>query len=124
MMWKAIQLLQESDLKVLYVSCNGDGQNRAFFKMHRDSSTDANEPVYCTPNPYALDEHMLYFILHVPHLIKTARNCFANSSAHRKSRHMWNTGKNISWMHTVNLFNEEVEGNLYTKSHLTKAHVD
>ena len=76
-MWKAIQLLEESDVKVLYVSCDGAGQNHAFFEMHRDSSTDVNEPVYCTRNPHARDKHMLYFISDVPQLIKTAGNCLA-----------------------------------------------
>lgn len=43
--------------------------------------------VYCTDNPFAVGENRyLFFISDVPHLIKTTRNCFANSYSHKKNK--------------------------------------
>ena len=43
--------------------------------------------VYCTDNPFAVGENLyLFFISDVPHLIKTTRNCFANSYSHKKNK--------------------------------------
>ena len=58
--------------------------NRAFYKMH--GSTE--ELVYKTPNPFC-DNRDIYFISDVPHLVKTTRNCWSNSFAHKCSRALW-----------------------------------
>ena len=41
-----------------------------------------------TVNPYSDDERHVYFFSDVPHLIKTVRNCWANSGAHAHTRKM------------------------------------
>lgn len=53
---------------------------------------------------------MLYFISDAPHLMKTARNCFSNSSSHKKSRSLLVYGKNISWMHIVEFYRDYCQG--------------
>ena len=121
-LWQVIELLEDRGLKVLFITCDGASQNRKFFQTHR--AEDNGEPVHSTPNPYADDNRQIYFISDVPHLLKTARNCFASSDSHRKSRLLWNNGQPILWTQLVNLFTHHIENKLYTKSHLTRAHID
>ena len=51
----------------------------------RDPS-DATTPGYCCPNPFTNEDRRLYFIADVPHLLKTARNCWSNSHGHSRAR--------------------------------------
>lgn len=61
----------------------------------------------------------------MPHLLKTTRNCFSNSYSHKKTRKLWNNGKDISWMQIVRLFEEHCEMQIYTPCpKLTRSHVD
>nr|XP_034339030.1 uncharacterized protein LOC117693074 [Crassostrea gigas] len=120
--WKAISILEVTlKLKVLFCTCDGASPNRRFFKLH---ATDGEPFTHKTVNPYDPTRH-IYFISDVPHLIKTARNCFSNSYSHTKSRSLWKDGKDISWMHIVRLYEEHCEQNLYTPCpKLTRGHID
>ena len=89
-------------LKVLYICCDGAIQNRQFFQLHGTG----NELVYKTKNLYASEERDVYFISDPPHLLKTSRNCFANSFAHSDVRHMW-FSSNISWAYIEKLYEEK-----------------
>ena len=42
--------------------------------------------------------------------MKTARNCFSNSFSHRNFRKMWKGGRDISWVHIVNLYKDHCSG--------------
>ena len=64
----------------------------------------------------------MYFFVDPPHVLKTVRNCVANSHAHRKTRDMWKDGKAISWQAIEALYQICLE-NLYTTIKLTKAHI-
>jgi hypothetical protein len=44
--------------------------------MHQKSK---EELTYKTENIISADGHLIYFFTDVPHLIKTARNCFSQS---------------------------------------------
>ena len=101
--WECTEYLEiVAGLKVLFICCDGAVQNRKFFSLHGDGS----ELVYKTKNFYAAEDRDIYFVSDPPHLLKTARNCFANSFAHSDSRHLW-FEKNISWAHLENLFEEK-----------------
>ncbi|XP_046579981.1 uncharacterized protein LOC124287470 [Haliotis rubra] len=120
MIWNCVKTLEiDCGLKVLFVTCDGASPNRKFFGMHKEENSQLL--TYFTWNTYATPRRKLFFISDVPHLMKTTRNCFANSSSHKLSRKLWKDGKNISWMHIVNLFEDYCETNLYR---LTRAHVD
>ena len=123
-MMRAIEIIEvDCGLTCLYISCDGAGQNRKFFEMN--NTDDGTEPCNSMTNPFADDDRQIYFISDVPHLVKTARNCFANSGAHTKTRHLWNNGQDILWTQIVNLFADHLENNLYTKCHkLTRGHID
>ena len=123
--WETISILEiDVGLKVLFVTCDGAGQNRKFFEMHKAANGNG-DVVNSVPNPFSEDERSIYFISDVPHLIKTARNCMANSGSHRNSRKLWNAGKDILWIHVVNLYKEHIEPYLYVKCHkLTRQHVN
>ncbi|CAG2199465.1 THAP9 [Mytilus edulis] len=121
--WKAVSLIEcVAKLKVLFCTCDGASANRRFFQLHKIDNSE--EPVYFTINPHD-NSRNLYFISDVPHLIKTARNCFSNSFSHKNTRRLWKNGKDISWMHMVRLFEEHCELQLYSPCpKLTRSHID
>ena len=80
--WEAVNRLELSGLNIIAFCCHGASPNRKFYKMHRDSR---KELVYKTPNPYC-NERDIFFICDVPHLLKTTRNCWSNSFAHKNSK--------------------------------------
>ncbi|XP_070547240.1 uncharacterized protein [Ptychodera flava] len=122
-LWRAVEIIELSaSLKVLFITCDGASPNRKFFNMHRELG---NEIVFSTDNIYSTDMRKLYFISDVPHLLKTSRNCFANSYAHKMSRRLWKDGRDISWMHIVDLYKDHCENNLYTACpKLRRSHID
>lgn len=81
--WEAVEKLEAADFKVVSFAGDGASQNRTFFKMH---SKDAS---FKTKNPYADEPRPIYFFSDVPHLLKTVRNCWANSFCHKNSRALW-----------------------------------
>ena len=125
-MWRSVELLEiDVGVKVLGITCDGAPQNRAFFELNRQPDQPKGEPVNSCHNLYATDDDRhIYFISDVPHLLKTTRNCFANSGSHHKTRHLWKDGSDLLWTQIVNLFADKIENNLYVKSRLTRAHID
>ena len=122
---RAVELLEvDCGLKCMYIACDGAGQNRRFFETNRYENINDNEPCNFMPNPFAEDERPLFFKSDVPHLLKTARNCFSNSGSHTQTLHMWKDGKDIRWTQITNIFKKE-ETDLYVKCpKLTHRHVD
>ena len=103
MVWGCIDRLEACGFKVIALTAVGASCNRKFFKMHQndeDTASMANDEVppaeenlqdditvtYKTTNIFSSDQRPLFFISDVPHLIKTVRNCWANSFAHTRSR--------------------------------------
>ena len=98
-LWKGVEILEiDVGLKVLYITSDGASPNRRFIRLHNQDNQQ--EIVYKAKNRFADDNRYIYFISDPPHLLKTARNCMANSNSHKKTRKLWN-GKEISWMHIV-----------------------
>jgi len=86
LVWGCIRRLEGIGFKVVATTCDGASCNRKFIKVHGETG----ELVYKTKNPYSDDEsRSLFFLSDAPHLIKTVRNCWANSFAHSKSRSLW-----------------------------------
>ena len=85
LVWGCVRRLEGIGFKVLATTCDGASCNRKFFKLHGD----IGELVYKTDNPYSNESRPLFFLSDAPHLIKTTRNCWANSFAHSKSRSLW-----------------------------------
>lgn len=85
LVWGCIRRLEACGFKVLALTCDGASTNRTFLKLHQFSNDDV---VYKTTNPYADEDRPLFFISDPPHLIKTVRNCWANSYGHSWSRKM------------------------------------
>ena len=85
LVWEAVYNLEISGFKVVAFTCDGASCNRKFFRMHGFESGS-----YKTKNPYSDDpSRKVYFFSDVPHLIKTVRNCFANSFGHSHVRALW-----------------------------------
>ena len=106
--WKAVGILEENvRMKVVGVTSDGPSPNRTMYRMHlhmiriKDMSVDV-DVTYRTLN-MAEEERYIYFISDPPHLIKTARNCLANSLAGRCTRSMWNNGNFLTWNHISKL---------------------
>ena len=72
--WEAVERLQASGLTVIALTSDGASPNRRFFKIHGNGK----ELTYKTKNPFEEDCY-IYFFSDVPHLLKTARNCWSNS---------------------------------------------
>ena len=85
LVWGCIRRLEAAGFKVLATTCDGSSANRKFIKLHGKSG----ELVYKTANIYSVESHPLFFISDVSHLLKTTRNCWANSFAHSQSRTLW-----------------------------------
>ena len=85
--WNVIKSLELSDQPVVAVTADGTLHNWHFFRLccFRDDGTESPIP-FVTRNPFA--ERDVYFFCDPPHLIKTARNCFSNSFAHKMSREL------------------------------------
>ena len=97
--WKAVSLLENINLKVIAVTADGASPNRKFFRMHKQIDGGSDQTVvYRTKNLCSKDERFIYFFADVPHLIKTTRNCLANSGSGRATRYMWNDGLFILWV--------------------------
>ena len=66
------------------------------FPMTNEDDMSIDVHVTCkTINLFSNEKRFIYFILDVPHLIKTARNCLRNSESNRCTRYMWNDGMYI-----------------------------
>ena len=120
--WKAITIMEVNlKLKVLFCTCDGASANRRFFTLHALGNEDV---VHFTANPHD-PNRKIFFISDVPHLLKTARNCFSNSYSHRNTRKLWRNGKTISWMHLVTLFEQYCEADVYSPCpKLRRDHID
>ena len=82
MVWGCIRRLETCGFKVLAVTCDGASSNRTFMKLHQSG----DNLTYKTINPYANEDRPLFFISDPSHLIKTVRNCWANSYGHSYTR--------------------------------------
>ncbi|KAE8739258.1 hypothetical protein FOCC_FOCC015242, partial [Frankliniella occidentalis] len=100
--------------------------NKNFFKMHAQW-VDEDHPklpvVYATCNLASSERRPLYFIVDPPHLLKTLRNCLANSFAYKKSRKMWNQKENLSWK-SIELLYELSKNDKFRKNKLTRNHIN
>ena len=107
----------EAGLKVLFICCDGASPNRKFFRLH---SPVGDMTLHKMESPFGT--HSIHFISDPPHLLKTARNCFANSGAHASSRNLWFDGA-ISWEDIRRIFEEHCMGAYRLCPKLTPSHV-
>ena len=122
-LWECVELVEiDAGLKVLYITADGASPNRRFIKLHK--TDEQQTTVYRAINRFAADERYIYFVSDPPHLIKTARNCFSNSGSHKNTRKMWCGGKDVSWMHIVDLYKDHCTGVFRLCPKLSRAHID
>jgi Transposase protein len=119
--WEAIDRLEERDVRILAVVSDGAAANRSFYKL---CNKNAKGTQWYTENIFAKDEERpLYFVCDVPHLLKTARNAFANSGSHKKSRLLWKNGKQIEWYHAIKTFQADLNPSFRTLTRITHDHL-
>ena len=75
------------NISVVSLTSDGAKPNRRFYNMCQTQELGKKLP-YKTVNPFSSCSRELFFFCDVPHLLKTARNCFSNSFAHSKSRNL------------------------------------
>ena len=85
---EAIMRLEILGFKVISLTSDGASPNRTLYRMMQEP-TASGVLEYRSPNPYTTENRCLYFMSDVPHLLKTARNCWSNSYAHSRSRCLW-----------------------------------
>ena len=76
-MWEATKVLESIGFKVRNWVCDGAAPNSRFFLIN-GLEEEKRGRQYWTVNRYA-PERKLFFILDVPHLLKTTRNNLENS---------------------------------------------
>ena len=127
--WKAVVILEENvGMKIVGVTSDGASANRHMYRMHLHMARveDINPDVdvtYRTLNIMAEEKRYIYFISDPPHLIKTARNCLANSLAGRCTRSMWNNGNFLTWNHISKLFYDDLNCGLHLVPKITNEHI-
>ena len=92
-LWEAVELLEvDVNLSVLFITSDGASPNRRFIRLHGDNNQAV---VYRAKNLSAPVNRFIYFISDPPHLLKTTRNCFSNSSSHKMTRRLWKDGHEL-----------------------------
>ncbi len=86
LVWECVAHLETIGFKVLALTADGASCNRKFFKMHKSKSTPSPHK---TVNLYAGEDRPIFFFSDPPHLMKTVRNCWANSYGHSYTRKLW-----------------------------------
>ena len=87
LVWEVVKNLECAGFRVISLTGDKASVNQTFFQMNQ--SAKKTEKVHKIRNPYSIDGSYIYFISDVPHLIKTTRNCWANSFGHSYKRAMW-----------------------------------
>ncbi|XP_006822336.1 uncharacterized protein LOC102801799 [Saccoglossus kowalevskii] len=122
--WDTITWLEVTcNLKVMVSTSDGASWNRKFYRMHRVKGAPRDMVVFKTRNLWSDDERFIYFVSDVPHLIKTTRNCWANSEAHRKSRSLWN-GNPILWRHLSELIMDDRTRDIHLLNKIGYEHIN
>ena len=121
----AIRYLEIIYLKVISATADGASPNRKFFRIHKFMDGDAGKK-RCLQSTtyYAKVNRFIFFFSGVPHLIKTSRNCIANSGAGRATRFMWNNGLYILWSHISQLYYDDLDCGLKLVNKLTSDHIN
>ncbi|XP_077999383.1 uncharacterized protein LOC144452207 [Glandiceps talaboti] len=120
LVWEAVEVLELAGFKVLASTSDGASPNRRFYALHGNVNNDVT---YKTMNIFAEDGRDIYFFSDVPHLIKTTRNCWANSGSHSKKRLLWN-GEHIVWKTVEELYKADLErGGLFLCHKLKYEHI-
>ena len=118
--WEAVAILEyRCNLWVIAATSNGASPNRRFYQLHIEN----DELCHKTEN-ICTKWRNIYFFSDAPHLMKTTRNCWANSGSGHCKRYMWNNGKNILWTHLSQMFYDELAiGGLKVLPKITQQHI-
>lgn len=91
--WEAVERLEFLGFKVIALTGDGVSPNRKFFQLHKIgaslSDKTFNGVCFRTPNYYSDEKRYIYFFSDVPHLMKTARNCWSHSYNTGSTRNLW-----------------------------------
>lgn len=118
--WDVIYAVEEAGAKILLLIFDGASTNRKFIRMHFNMGD--KDFTYVTINCASGESRLIYFMLDPPHLLKTCRNCLANSFGHRNSRKLCNNDQCLSWRTIEDLY--DIEKKLRVQmTKLTQAHV-
>ena len=118
--WEAVAILEyRCNLWVIAATSDGASPNRRFYQLHR-----VNEELCHKTENICAKWRNIYFFSDAPHLMKTTRNCWANSGSGQYKRYMWNNGKNILWTHLSRMFYDELAiGGLKVLPKITQQHI-
>jgi len=104
--WDVIEALELAGIKVILLVADGHPVNIAFIYMHKPLTILPSGVIFDTLNIYSLDRP-LYFMTDLPHLLKTIRNCFSNSGAHKNTRMLMKNSEHITWKTIIACYKSE-----------------
>ncbi|KAK3916402.1 Transposable element P transposase [Frankliniella fusca] len=119
--WEVVYFLECADIHVLSLTFDGAPTNIKFIQMH-GKYNEHDAFLYATNNLAAEEKRPIYFIVDPPHLLKTCRNCLANSFCHKKCRKLWKNGEEMSWEVFVQIY-EFSKTMKFCDTKPTKAHI-
>ena len=91
--------------------------------LTRLARIEAVHVTYRTLNLFSNEKRYIYFFSDPLHLLKTVRNCLANSGAGHCTRHMWNDEMFLIWKHIYQIYKKNVDCWLHLLLKLTYEHV-
>lgn len=125
--------LEGAGFHILTVVCDKASVNQKFVRFCTQSEKEKNNDQvgYRSVNLFNKNEP-IFFISDICHLIKTARNCVANSGrmktlkdgSKKYVRLLKKNGKHILWQHFTETFKIDSQSNLRKAPKLTYAHVN
>ena len=69
--WKAVNILENINFKIIAATADGASPNRKFFRMHKFLGGDAEKAViYRFENLFSKEKGYIHFFADAPHLIK------------------------------------------------------
>ena len=122
LLWKAVGILKDNDLKVMAVTSDGAAANRTMYRMLSEMKHTNNDKgvVY----KIRKDNNHIFFICDETHVVKTARNNVAHSGFDNNfTKLLWNSGYYITWSHIFNLMMEDLECGLQLCPKITTEHI-
>ncbi len=90
LVWRSVEALEWSGLKVVAITCDGAATNRKFGDMDNSHQGPNSGPIFKVKNSWARDKPREVFLMQdPPHLVKCVRNSWFNSYANQKTRMLW-----------------------------------
>nr|XP_026695248.1 uncharacterized protein LOC108949295 [Ciona intestinalis] len=117
-----VEGIHGTDAKLASHILDGLSINRRFFKLISGHATIPLDKYFTAPNPFTLNDRVVFLCSDSSHLLKTARNSLFQSRP-SGTKYMNMNGHDILWNHILQLYETEKGSPLLSRTRLSEAHV-